>query len=175
MEETEKTFDPDLRVVDANPTLRNALFHFGGMGCLGVVMGFLLYLAFVWLMETLGEKYSWLAKIGAFFLILLCLMLFLGTALTMLDSFRHIRFSNQLRKNGVLTKGTVVGREKVDQSENDVFYVFYQFRPDFVMRLQDNSNNLQFYKLPVGSEIKVCYLADSPEVSTLIKEAKTSN
>ncbi len=81
MEETEKTFDPDLRVVDANPTLR---------------------------------------------------------------------------KNGVLTKGTVVGREKVDQSENDVFYVFYQFRPDFVMRLVDNASKLPFYKLPIGSEIKVC-------------------
>ncbi|MFM9951947.1 MAG: hypothetical protein ACKV1O_28715 [Saprospiraceae bacterium] len=168
VEETEKTFDPDLRIVDANPTLRGAVLYFGGMGCFGVVMTYLLYYGFLWMAETFVQKFAWLAKISSFFLFLICLLLFSGTLLNMRDSVRNIRFSRQLRKKGIWTMGNVVGREKIDRTEDDTFYVFYQFRPDFVVRFHDDTNNLQFYKLSMGSEVKVCYLADNPEVSSLV-------
>lgn len=168
MQATEKNFDETRRIVDAIPTLRGAVFHFAGMGCFGVVLCMLFATALRWLAESLGETFRWLAKAGSVFLSLLCLLLLLGAALTMQDSLRNIRLARQLRRKGVRTTAVVVGREKVEHAEEDILYVFYQFRPDFVVRLQDSNHNPVFYPLPLGSKVSVVYLAERPEVSTLV-------
>jgi hypothetical protein len=172
LEETEKIFGPDLRVVDANPGRRGALLQFGGMGCLGLVMAYLLYLGLAWLAETLGESFTWLARIGSLLLLLLCLFLFWGVALTMQDSLRQMRFAAQLRRKGLLATACVVGREKIDRIEEDIYYMFCQFRPDFVLRFHDSSPGQRFYRLPLGSEVRVRYLEGQPEVSSLVLDEK---
>jgi hypothetical protein len=74
-----------------------------------------------------------------------------------------------LRTKGIQAIGIVVGRERDSSGEEDALYVFYQFRPDFVVRYTDNSKTQKFYKLPLDSKIPVQYLADNPEINYPVK------
>ncbi|MCS7036878.1 MAG: hypothetical protein RMJ33_08855 [Saprospiraceae bacterium] len=168
IEETEKNFDPALKVVDANLSIRGAMWQLAGMAFFALILVFLCYVGILWVKEALSGKVSWLGILGFALLAPLCLLLFWGAIATVRDNFQQIHFARQLRQRAAQTKATIVGREKVERTEDNLLYVFYQFHSNFVMRFQDSAVNPQFYPLPVGSKITVYYLPENPEVNSIV-------
>lgn len=72
------------------------------------------------------------------------------------------------QSKAVSTKANIVGREREDGGEYaDSFYVYYQFRPDFIIKALLKGKSLPYYDLPDGSSIEIEYLSDDPTQSRL--------
>lgn len=168
MEQVRKTFDPTLKIVDANPNMKATVLQFGGMSFLAIVIGLMCYVSCLWATELFSGQFSWL-KLGGFLLMAsLCALLLWAAVLTLRDNLRQAYFAQQLRLHATSTKATIVGREKVERPEDNLLYVFYQFRPDFVVRFQDSAQHPRLYSQPIGSEITVYYLPKNPEINGIL-------
>ncbi|MDX2304475.1 MAG: hypothetical protein NW226_16835 [Microscillaceae bacterium] len=69
----------------------------------------------------------------------------------------------------VFTKAKIVGRVCEDGGEYaDSFYVYYQFRADFIVKAElVNKKEKSYYDLPIGSSIDIEYISDNPTQSRL--------
>lgn len=81
---------------------------------------------------------------------------------------RQANFARQLHLHPTSLKATIVGREEVERPEDDLLCVFYQFRPDFVVRFQDSAQHSRLYSQPIGSEITVYYLPENPKINGIL-------
>lgn len=168
MEQARKTFNPNLKVVDANSNMKATVLQFGGMSFLAIVVGLMGYVGCLWAIELFSGHFSWLKFGGLLLMASLCALLLWAAVLTLRDNLRQAYFSRQLRLHATSTKATIVGREKVERPEDNLLYVFYQFRPDFVVRFQDSAKHPRLYSQPIGSEITVYYLPENPEISGIL-------
>ncbi len=70
-------------------------------------------------------------------------------------------------ERGIVVDATVVGKDEQELGESTEHFVIYQFRSDFQVRAQDNTWELDFWKLPLGSRVSITYLSDAPTISKL--------
>jgi hypothetical protein len=77
------------------------------------------------------------------------------------------RTAAALDQRGVETTAKIVDKEEQSDSDSTEFFIFYQFRPDFRVKVKDPTWHSNYYNLPVGSEIRIKYLPDDPTVSAL--------
>jgi hypothetical protein len=81
------------------------------------------------------------------------------------DTFVAIRRRRQLEHRGERVKATVVGRESDLNADPELYWIYYQFHPDFVARHQDETQDRYFFQLPIGHTLEVLYLPESPQVT----------
>lgn len=66
------------------------------------------------------------------------------------------------------TLARIVGREIRDGGEySDTYYVYYQFRDDFIVKAALSEKQKPYYELPLGGLIDIEYLTNNPTVSRL--------
>ncbi len=70
-------------------------------------------------------------------------------------------------EQGIVAEATVVGKEEQELGESVEFLVVYQFRSDFQVRAKDDTWEMDFWKLPLGSKVSITYLPDAPMISKL--------
>lgn len=75
----------------------------------------------------------------------------------------------QFKEKGVSTQAKIVGKECVDGGESaDDYYVYYQFRNDFIVKADlVSSKEMAYYNLPIGATIEIEYLSDDPTQTRL--------
>ncbi|HMN91420.1 MAG TPA: hypothetical protein PKD70_15595 [Saprospiraceae bacterium] len=92
----------------------------------------------------------------------------MGAPFSLIELFRNIIYYRKLQKEGVTTQAKIVGKEWHDGGDSaDDYYVFFQFRPDFVVKYSDNTPDYTYYNQPEGSEIKVLYLPANPRINII--------
>jgi hypothetical protein len=78
---------------------------------------------------------------------------------------RHYR---ALQQRGVPVQAKIVGHEYIeDKMDGDQYYIFYQYRPAFVVKCLDPTADQHYFNQPVGSRITVRYLPEQVEVTGL--------
>jgi hypothetical protein len=70
-------------------------------------------------------------------------------------------------EQGIIAEATVVGKEEQELGESVEFLIVYQFRSDFQVRAKDDTWEMDFWKLPLGSKVSITYLPDAPMISKL--------
>ncbi len=70
-------------------------------------------------------------------------------------------------EQGIVAEATMVGKEEQELGESVEFLVVYQFRSDFQVRAKDDTWEMDFWKLPLGSKVSITYLPDAPMISKL--------
>jgi hypothetical protein len=65
----------------------------------------------------------------------------------------------------VVAEATVVDREMRELGDSYLFLVFYQFRPDFRVELEDTTWQKIYWNQTIGSKLKIIYLPDDPTIS----------
>ncbi len=81
------------------------------------------------------------------------------------DTFVAIRRRRQLERRGKRVQATIVGRESDLNADPELYWIYYQFHPDFVARYQDETKDQDLFQLPVGHNLEVLYLPESPQVT----------
>ncbi len=84
------------------------------------------------------------------------------------DTFVAIRQRRQLENQGNRVQATIVGRESDLEADPEMFWIYYQFHPDFVVRHHDETKDQYFFRLPMGQTLDVLYLPESPQVTGVI-------
>jgi len=83
---------------------------------------------------------------------------------------------DELKRFGIKVSATVVGRESDIEQDPQVYLIYYQFHPDFVVKHHDETEEQSFFKLPIGSKIDVLYLEKSPQITGVYgNEKKRAN
>ncbi len=83
-----------------------------------------------------------------------------------LEQYRTIE--KGFAEQGIVAEATVVSREEEELSEGGALrFIVYQFRSDFQVRAKDDTWELDFWKLPLGSKVSITYLPDAPMISKL--------
>jgi hypothetical protein len=157
----EKNFSPDLKVVEAVNSLRyNWLLLLAGLLILAF-FGWMLAILLLYQRHNWGFWYSIMALV-------LALVIYLMWETTVAAA-RGIHQRLHLKRHGRAVKATVVGHEADERNEEDVYLIYYQFRPDFVVRYQDNTTKRRWFHVPTGNQISVLYLLDNPEVTAVVE------
>jgi hypothetical protein len=169
----EKQFDPSLVVVEANEGIRS---H---MGCVaGLIVGATLLLLIYFKQPQLSYRptlVAWLTRysVGAWALSALVKVTYVVVILLFIIVVWHlytrIKEWYGLRQRGVHGEAVIVGREHMDVEDGDPkYWIYYQFRPDFIVKAQDKSTNGQLYALPLGATLSILYLPDNPQATELV-------
>lgn len=157
---TEKKFSPDLKVVVAVNSLKSNR---------SLLLGAIIMLAFFGWM--LGYMLFSKGAIQGFWHWMLILALALIVYL-MFDGIRRaivgIRQRQRLTRQGIAIQATVVGHEVDESREEDTYFLYYQFQPDFVVQYQDVTPNQQFFRTPLGDSLSVLYLPEKPELTGVV-------
>lgn len=139
-----------------------------------VAMTLVLYLIFFQgrrLYLFLDQKWPLGGLIAYALAFLLIVLLGLGTWLYVYDKIRDMFLVRQLNQRGISGTAVVVGHEKDARGEEDQYYVFYQFSPDFVVKYQDETKTKSWYNLPKGTSLSIVFLEQKPEVNKLLELA----
>ncbi len=86
------------------------------------------------------------------------------------DTFVAIRRRRQLEHRGRRVQATIVGRESDVNADPELYWIYYQFHPDFIVRHQDETPDRYFFQLPVGHTLEVLYLPESPQVTGVMEK-----
>jgi hypothetical protein len=80
-----------------------------------------------------------------------------------------IRLRQKLDKQGVQVLATVVRHEVAEREDQpDLYNVYYQFQPDFIVKYTDFTTDRRFFNTPLGGKLSALYLSENPETTGLI-------
>ncbi len=156
----EKNFSPDIKVVKAVNSLKSNYLHLLG--------GTILIIFFGWMLGYMLFSKSSIEGFWHWMLILVLALVLYLMASGVYTALKEIRQRKKLEQQGIATQATVVGRELDERNEENIYLVYFQFHPDFVVQYQDNTPNNQFFQLPMSSTLSILYLSDNPEVIAVL-------
>jgi hypothetical protein len=156
---TEKAFSPDLKIVEA---VRSRWSNINWLLVSVGVLGLFGYWFVVALIRWLQEGGLWLTLTLVFSGIVA-----LVTYGMLSDSVETVLRRRKLQREGVAADARIVGREVEEVGEGEMYYIYYQFRPDFVVKYHDITWNQNYFKMPLGSTLPIRYLAENVEVNGL--------
>jgi len=78
------------------------------------------------------------------------------------------REQREFQEKGMVTVAKIVGRECEDGGEYpDTYYIFYQFRNDFIVKAELKNKHKHYYEMPEGFQVEIEYVSDNPVQSRL--------
>jgi hypothetical protein len=157
----EKNLPPDIRVIPALNDIKTERSNM--LGCLvvgGLFISFLAYL--VWINAMPNNIWYWLTA-----LVLLAVLFLL--LYTTRQALTRIRLRQKLDREGIRIQAIVVGHNIVEYEDNpNIYIVYYQFQPDFIVKYTDLSPDRRFFDIPVGGKLSVRYWTKNPEINGVI-------
>jgi hypothetical protein len=156
------TFSPDLKVVTATNSLKTNRQK--SLGCLivGGLFGSLLGYMLTDTSKIVGF-WGWLTVIALIITMIVIISEFRNT-------IKDTSNRQRLKKEGITVPATIVGREYRQADEDDEYIIHYQFKPEFVVKYQDDTPERKFFYLPMGSTLPVLHLVDNPEVTGVVTD-----
>lgn len=151
-----KVFSPELKVVEA---VRSKWANIHWFITSTAVFGLSAYWSLATLLRWFREGGLWLT-LTLIFSTLVALITF-GL---LFDGYKAYGIRRSLRRFGKDTQASIVGKEVDDREESDLYYIYFQFEPGFVVKYNDDSRNQQYYRIPLNDTLRIRYLPDNPEV-----------
>jgi hypothetical protein len=156
----EKNFPAEIKVVKAVDSRWSSRYLLIGMTILLIFFGWALVYVLLYSMQ-LANVWWWVA--------VLALGITVGAFIdAILKALLDLRNRRLLTNRGITTQANIVGRELDESNENDLYMVYYQFKPEFVVKYVDDTHNQRFYRLEMGSQVLVLFLESNPEVTGLV-------
>lgn len=87
---------------------------------------------------------------------------------------RHRQIMKAFAKEGQVAQARILEKESNTDDDNADFYIYYQFRSDFIVKAQDKTWGNVYYDLPKGGSLEVEFLPSNPRISRLKKIKKPS-
>jgi cytochrome bd-type quinol oxidase subunit 2 len=157
----EKIFPPDLKVVKAASSKSSGRYLLVGFSIMLFFFVWALIYALLFRMQ-LTNIWWWVAVS----ILLIVIYVFIGV---ILKARRGLHHRELLTQRGKTVQASIVGHEVKENDEAaDVYMVFYQFRPDFVVKHVDETSDQRFYRLALGSQVPVLFLEDDPTITGLV-------
>jgi hypothetical protein len=153
----EKYFSPDLPVVDAVALPKDNRSKLLGAALLGVFFGSIFYYSIVYMPSDAGVLHHFTTVALA----LTMVALIIGFKGVLIGIWRR----RQLDLCGVKVQAIVVGRESDIHVDPELYWVFYQFLPSFVVKYQDETPDQHFFNLPDAQTIEALYLPENPRIT----------
>jgi hypothetical protein len=155
-------FSPEIKVVDAVDSLKGSRYllfvSILVFGLFGVLLG-----------AILTSKTS-IAGFWAWLLLLVLVLIQYALLKSVLRSIKLLGQRKTLKQTGITTEATIVGRVLEEGNETeDTFTIYYQFRPDFVVRHIDGTPSPRLFKLPMGAALPILFLSEKPEVTGIVQ------
>ncbi len=163
-----RKFITDLPIVEAtNSPLRHIVSVL-----LMILLSLMLFLGGIagtfWIYDVLTKPGNIFSKAGSVIIYLLVLLFALVAPWSVIQVWRETVNYRKLKQEGVTTKAKIVGKDYYENTESaDDYYIYYQFRPDFVVKYNDVTSGYIYYNQPEESEINVLYLPSDPRINTL--------
>jgi hypothetical protein len=169
--EQHSPFPDPIRVVEAKRNIRRSVTDATVMLVAMAVVFYIIWFQGGRLYRFLEDKWQlggWIvyALVG-----LLAVLLGLGMWLYVSDKVRDVLLVRQLNRRGIRGTAVVVGHEKDERGEDEQYFVFYQFSPDFVVKYQDETAGKIWYNLPKDTQLRIVFLKQNPEINKPVKKA----
>lgn len=169
MRSSQYTYNPDLPIYDVEVITKP---HWYLIGIAGFIWLVLLY-------AKITQKSPSDHRSEAIALIVFIGLVTLALAAQLYFNIRRIQKRQAFLKAAQTTTASLVGKtvQTSELAEESKYYLFYQFHPDFTMRLELTLNKIhtgnqmaQYYEqFKIGDPIKVAYLPDDPKRSAPIQ------
>ncbi len=156
----EKNFPSHVPIVDAVALPKDNRTKLLAGALLGGFFGFLLVAMLFYKSPNAGFLYYFTAVA----LVLSLFMIVKGFK----DTFVAIRRRQQLNRRGNKVQATIVGRESDLDADSEMFWIYYQFHPDFVAKHHDETKDQYFFRLPIGYTLEVLFLPAKPQVTGVV-------
>ncbi len=157
----DKNIDPNMKVVDTLNKVKTERLNMSGCLLIGVLL--ICFLAYVLLSNPMQYNiWYWLTVLTL--VAMICIVFY-----TTKQAVVNIQLRKKLDSQGVQVEATVVGH-KVEEYEDEpnIYIVYYQFRPDFMVKYTDFTEDKRFFNTPLGGKLSVRYLPENPEINGLV-------